>query len=156
MTANKYRVELSESQKSRLSEVAHRGKSPARTVKRALALLKADEGQFDNRIADALSISRRTVIRIRKRFCEEGLESALVERARPGQRCKLDERAEAHLVAIACSDPPEGHAHWTLKLLADKAVELGYVESIARETVRQSLKKTNSSRGRTRRGASRN
>ena len=72
MTANKYRVELSESQKSRLSEVAHRGKSPARTVKRALALLKADEGQFDNRIADALSISRRTVVRIRKRFCEEG------------------------------------------------------------------------------------
>ena len=73
-----------------------------------------------------------------------------------GQKRKLDERAEAHLVAIACSDPPEGHAHWTLKLLADKAVELGYVESIARETMRQSLKKTNLSRGRTRRGASRN
>ena len=156
MSASKYRVELTESQKRRLSEVAHRGKSPARTVKRALALLKADEGQIDNRIADALSISRRTVVRIRKRFCEEGLESALVERARPGQKRKLDERAEAHLVAIACSDPPEGHAHWTLKLLADKAVELGYVESIARETMRQSLKKTNLSRGRTRRGASRN
>ena len=72
MTASKYRVELSESQKRRLSEVAHRGKSPARAVKRALALLKADEGQIDNRIADALSISRRTVVRIRKRFCEEG------------------------------------------------------------------------------------
>ena len=156
MTASKYRVELTDSQKHRLSEVAHRGRSPARTVKRALALLKADEGQIDNRIADALSISRRTVIRIRKRFCEEGLESALVERARPGQHRKLDERAEAHIVAIACSDPPAGHAHWTLRLLADKAVELGYVESIARETVRQSLKKTNSSAGRTRRGASRN
>ena len=130
MTAHKYRVELTESQKRRLSEVAHRGKSSARTVKRALALLKADDGQTDGRIAEA-----RT------------------ELARPGQKRKLDERAEAHLMAIACSDPPEGHDHWTLKLLADKAVELGYVESIARETVRQSLKKTNSSRGRTRCGA---
>ena len=75
---------------------------------------------------------------------------------RPGQKRKLDERAEAHIVAIACSDPPEGHTHWTLKLLADKAVELGYVESIARETVRQSLKKTNCGPGGTRRGASLN
>ena len=156
MTASKYRVELTDSQKRRLSEVAHRGRSQARTVKRALALLKADEGQIDNRIADALSISRRTVVRIRRRFCEEGLESALVERARPGQQRKLDERAEAHIVAIACNDPPDGHTHWTLRLFADKAVELGYVESIARETVRQSLKKTNSSPGGTRRGASRN
>lgn len=128
MPAYKYRVELTESQKRRLSEVAHRGKSSARTVKRALALLKADEG----------------------------LERALIELARPGQKRKLDERAEAHLVAIACSDPPEGHAHWTLKLLADKAVELGYVDSVARETVRKSLIKTNLSRGGTKRGASLN
>ena len=156
MTASKYRVELSESQKRRLSEVAHRGRSPARTVKRALALLKADEGQIDHRISEALSISRRTVVRIRKRFSEEGLESALSERARAGQKRKLDERAEAHIVAIACSDPPEGHAHWTLKLLADKAVELGYVESVARETVRQSLRKTNCGRGRRDNGASLN
>ena len=153
MPAHKYGVELTESQKRRLSEVAHRGRSPARAVKRALALLKADERQTDGRIAEALSISRRTVIRIRNRFCEEGLERALIERARPGQKRKLDERAEAHLVATACSDPPEGHTHWTLKLLADKAVELGYVDSIARETVRKSLKKTHSSRGRTRLGA---
>ena len=156
MPAYKYRVELTESQKRRLNEVAHGGESSARTVKRALALLKADEGQSDGRIAEALSISRRTVVRIRKHFCEEGLERALVELARPGQKRKQDERAEAHLMAIACSDPPKGHAHWTLKLLADKVVELGYVESIARETVRQSLKKTNFGRGRTRRGASLN
>ena len=152
MTASKYKVELTESQKRRLGEVAHRGKSPARTVKRALALLKTDEGQIDDRIADALSISRRTVVRIRKRFCEEGLESALNERPRPGQKRKLDERAEAHLVAIACSDPPEGHARWTLKLLADKVVELDFAESIARETVRLTLKKTNSSPGRRKSG----
>ena len=88
-----------------------------------------------------VSISRRTVVRIRKRFCEEGLESALVERPRTGQKRKLDDRAEAHLVAIACSDPPEGHAHWTLKMLAERMVELDYVDSIARETVRKSLKK---------------
>ena len=155
MTASKYKVELTESQKSRLGEVAHRGKSPARTVKRALALLKADEGQIDDRIADALSISTRTVVRIRKRFCEERLESALNERPRPGQKRKLDERAEAHLVAIACSDPPEGHSRWTLKLLADKVVELDFAESIARETVRLTLKKTNSSPGRRKSGASR-
>ena len=153
MTASKYRVELTESQKRRLNEVANRGRSSARKVKRALALLKANEGQTDDRIAEALSIGRRTVVRIRKRFCEEGLESALTERPRPGQKRRLDERAEAHLVAIACSDPPEGHTHWTLKLLADKMVELDYVDSVARETVRQSLKKTNSGRGRRRSGA---
>ena len=81
------------------------------------------------------------MVRIRKRFCEESLESALVERPRPGQKRKLDERAEAHLVAIACSDPPEGHTHWTLKLLANKMVELDYVDSVAKETVRKTLKK---------------
>ena len=148
MTASKYRVELTESHKRRLNEVSSHGKSSARTVKRALALLKANEGQTDDRIAEAVSISRRTVVRIRQRFCEEGLESALTERPRPGQKRRLDERAEARLVAIACSDPPEGHAHWTLKLLADKMVELDYVDSVSRETVRQSLKKTNSDRGR--------
>ena len=154
MTASKYRVELTESQKRRLGEVANRGRSPARTVKRALALLKVGEGQTDDQVAEALSISSRTVIRIRKRFCEDGLESALTERPRPGKKRRLDERAEAHLVAIACSDPPEGHTHWTLKMLAERMVELDYVDSVARETVRQSLKKTNSNRGRRKSGAS--
>ena len=154
MTASKYRVELTESQKRRLGEVANRGRSSARTVKRALALLKVGEGQTDDRVAEALSISSRTVIRIRKRFCEDGLESALTERPRPGKKRRLDERAEAHLVAIACSDPPEGHAHWTLNMLAERMVELDYVDSVARETVWQSLKKTNSNRGRRKSGAS--
>ncbi len=155
MTASKYKVELTESQKRRLGEVAHRGKSPVRTVKRALALLKTDEGQIDDRIAGALSISRRTVVRIRKRFCEDGLESALNERPRPGQKRKLDERAEAHLVAIACSDPPEGHSRWTLKLLADKVVELDFAESVTCETVRLTLKKQTEGRGRRKSGAPR-
>ena len=154
MTASKYRVELTESHKRRLNEVSSHGKSSARTVKRALALLKANEGQTDGRIAEAVSISRRTVVRIRQRFCEEGLESALNEHPRPGQRRKLDGRAEAHLVAIACSDPPEGHTSWTLKLLADKIVRMELVESVSPETVRQSLKKTNSNPGGRRSGAS--
>ena len=153
MTASKYRVELTESQRRRLNEVASRGRSPARMIKRALALLRANEGLTDDQIADVLSIGTRTVVRIRKRFCEEGLERALVERPRPGQKRKLDERAEAHLVAIACSDPPEGHTRWTLKLLANKMVELDYVDSVAKETIRKTLKKTNSSRGRRRSGA---
>ena len=84
---------------------------------------------------------------------KEGLESALNERARPGQKRKLNGKREAHLVAIACGEPPAGHGHWTLKLLAGKVVELGFAEDISLETVRKSLKKTNSSRGRTSRGA---
>ena len=152
MAASKYRVELTEFQRCRLTEVASRGRSPARTIKRAL--LRSEEGQTDGQIAGALSIGRRTVVRIRKRFCEEGLESTLVERPRPGQKRKLDERAEAHLVSISCSDPPEGHTHWTLKLLANKMVELDYVESVAKETIRKTLKETNSNCGRRKSGAS--
>ena len=97
--------------------------------------------------------SSESLERFLKRFCEEGLESALNERPRPGQKHKLDERAEAHLVAIACSDPPEGHAHWTLKLLADKVVELDLTDSIARETVRLTLKKRTEGHGRRKSGA---
>ena len=107
----------------------------------------------DLEIASALKISLSTVGRIRTRFAKEGLESALNERPRPGQKRKLDVRAEAHPVAIACSDPPEGHTHWTLQLLADKVVQMEFAESVSLETIRQSLKKTDSSRGRTRSGA---
>ena len=112
-------------------------------VKRALALLRADEGMSDPKIAEAISMNADTVARVRKRFVEEGLESALNERPRPGQKRKLDGRQEAHLVAVACSDPPEGHTHWTLQLLADKVVEMEFVESVSPGTIRQILKKTN-------------
>ncbi len=81
------------------------------------------------------------MVRTRKRFCEEGLDSALTEREQLGQKRKLNERAEAHLVAIACSDPPDGHTHWTLRLLADRMVELDHVDFIAREMARKPLKK---------------
>ena len=97
----------------------------------------------DPKIAEAISMSADTVARVRKRFAEEGLERALNERPRPGQKRKLDGRQEAHLVAIACSDAPEGHTHWTLQLLADKVVEMEFAQSVSLETIRQILKKTN-------------
>ena len=153
MAAIKYKVELAESERSRLNEVSHRGKPSVRTVKRALALLKADEGLRDAEIAGALLINAATVARVRKRFVEEGLEAAINDKSRPGRERKLSGKQEAHLVAIACSSPPEGHVNWTLHLLADKVVELEFAGSISLETVRQVLKKTNSSRGRRKNGA---
>lgn len=154
MTASKYKVELTDTEREHLNMVVRRGRSPARMVKRALALLRTDQGLSDRLIAEGLAISPYTVARVRKRFSEEGLESALTERPRPGQKRKLSGRQEAHLVAIACSDPPEGHTHWTLKLLARKVVQMGFAEGISPETVRQILKKTNCGPGRTGSGAS--
>ena len=141
MPALKYKVELNESERTHLKQMASRGETSARKVKRALVLLKADEGLIDRDIASGLLISASTVGRVRTRYVQEGLDSALIERPRPGQRRKLDGRQEAHLVAIACSDAPEGHTHWTLQLLAGKVVAMGFAESISFETVRQVLKK---------------
>ena len=152
MPAIKYKVELTPSQRSTLVEVSRRGKPLARTLKRALALLKADLS--DREAAVAVSMSAATVARTRRRFAEEGLEAAINDRPRPGRERKLNGRQEAHLVAVVCSSPPEGHVNWTLHLLADKVVEMEFAGSISLETVRQILKKTNSSRGRRRNGAS--
>ena len=155
MPARKYRVDLTENEREQLLNIARKGKSSARKVKRTLILCKADEGLNDQEIAQALLVGAATVSRVRQRFVEEGLESALNERPRPGQRRKLDGKQEAHLVAVACSQAPAGHVRWTLRLLADKVVELQFADSISPETVRQVLKKTNSSRGGRRSGASR-
>ena len=141
MPALKYKVELNESERTHLKEIASRGETSARKVKRALVLLKADEGLIDRDIASGLMISASTVGRVRTRFVKEGLDSTLNERPRPGQKRKLDGRQEAHLIAVACSDAPEGHADWTLQLIADKAVAMGFAGSISLETVRQILKK---------------
>ena len=154
MPVSKYKVELTQSERFALIETSGRGKPLARTVKRALALLKADEGLADREAAEAVSISAATVARVRRRFVEEGLEAAINDRPRSGRERKLSGRQEAHLVAIACSSPPEGHVNWTLHLLADKVVAMEFAGSISLETVRQILKKTNSSRGRKRNGAS--
>ena len=149
-----YRVNLSQDQREHLLDIARRGRSSARKVKRSLILCKADEGLTDEQVSEALLVSPSTVYRVRRRFVEEGTESALNERSRPGQRRKLNGKQEAHLVAVACSKAHEGHTHWTLQLFADKVVQLEFSDAISLETVRQILKKTNSNHGRRRSGAS--
>jgi transposase len=141
MPRKKYLINLSDEERQALAELTRKGEIKARKFKRAMVLLKADEGLNDPRIMSALNVSRPCVERLRKRFVEGGLERALNEDPRPGQKRKLDGRAEAQLVATACSNAPEGHEHWTMRLLAGKLVELGIVESISHETVRLTLKK---------------
>jgi len=146
----KYVVRLTEVQREHLERLVRKGKAHARKLLYARILLKADataDKWTDQRIAEALEVSTATVARERRRFCEEGLEVALMPK-KPGRprRRVLDGRAEAHLVALSCSDPPEGRERWSMRLLADRMVELGYVESLSYETVRRTLKKTISSR----------
>jgi len=142
MPRKKYLINLSDEEQHELLEITRKGKIKARKMKRAMILLKADEGLSDPQIMTAISVSRPTVERIRKRFVEGGLERALNEDPRPGQKRKLDGRGEAQLIAVACSQAPDGHDHWTLRLLADKLVQLEVVENISYETVRRTLKKT--------------
>lgn len=142
MPAKKYIVNLDADERQQLLDMTSRGKIGARKMKRAQILLKADDGWIDEEIIQALNISRSTVERTRKRLVEGGLEKALNDDPRPGQKTRLDGNAEAYLVALACSDAPGGREHWPLRLLADKLVELGVVESISHETVRRTMKKT--------------
>ena len=147
MPTKQYLVNLTQDEREHLLDITRRGKSSARKVKRSLILCKADEGLTDQQVAEAVMVGPSTVSRVRQRFVEGGLERALNDRSRPGKRRKLDGKQEAHLVAVACSSAPEGHTRWTLRLLADQVVKLEFTDSICRETVRQILKKTNSSRG---------
>lgn len=130
-----------------------KGKCSARRQTRARILLKADEGASNQAIMAALDVSEDMVYRARQRFVEEGLEAALSDKPRPGQKPKLTDKQCAHLIAIACSEAPEGHDHWTLRLLADKVVELGFADAFSHEAVRMVLKKTGSSRGKKSNGA---
>jgi transposase len=152
MPAAKYIVDLSDSEKERLQALISRGKSSARTQTRARILLKANEELSDEQIVQALDVGIATIGRVRRRFVEEGLERALTDKPRPGPARKIDGKQEAHLIAVACSAPPAGHVRWTLRLLAGKAVELGFTDSMSHETVRRMLKKTTSSRGRSNSG----
>lgn len=146
MPRKKYVVDLTAEERTTLEQLVHRGKSSARKLTRARILLQADEGLTDEEIAAALTVGIATIERTRQRFVETNLE-ALNELPRPGGQRKLSGKQEAHLIAVACTPAPNGQDHWTLQVLADKAVELGFAESIARETVRQVLKKTPSSHG---------
>jgi len=146
MPKKKYLVTLTDEERTQLQQLLKGGKAATRKVTRARILLKASEGWQDQRIAEALNIGRATVERTRQRFVEENL-AALDERPRPGNKPKLDSRAEARLIAEACSAAPEGRERWTLQLLADRVVQLQLAESYSYEAVRRVLKKTNSSRG---------
>jgi transposase len=149
----RYRVTLTEDERQALQSMVSAGKAAARKLVRARILLLADQadggpGKLDPEIADALGCGRATIGRTRKQFVEEGIEAALnPKRTTRIYERRLDGKAEAHLVAIACGAPPEGRARWTLRLLADRMVGLGYVESVSHEAVRQTLKKMNSSLG---------
>jgi transposase len=148
---DKFIVRLADEQRKELEGLAGAGKRAAAAVTRARILLKADaggDGWTDDRIAEALDVSPTTVARVRKRFVQGGVGAA-VQRKRPTGRQyrKLDGKAEARLVALACGKPPDGRARWTLRLLADKLVELEVVGAIDPATVHRTLKKTRSSRG---------
>lgn len=161
MSNVKYRVELTEGERDELLGVVTRGSGPAATVRRANILLAVDRGpsaglrMTDAQAAAAYHASEQTVRDVKRQMVEEGLAATLARkrRERPS-RVKLDGEAEAKIVALTCTDPPEGHARWTLRLIAEKAVELGYVESISHVAVGDMLKKTTSSHGWSRSGAS--
>jgi len=144
----RYIVTLSDKEREGLAALLTKGRAAARKLTRARILLKADQGSAgpawtDEAIAAALDVGRATVERVRKRLVEEGLVAALADRGRPAQPRKVFGAQEAHLVALACSAPPDGCERWTLRLLAERMVELEYIESLSHETVRQILKKTN-------------
>jgi len=153
LPAKKYIIDLTRDERETLLQLIRKGKPSARKVTRARILLKASEGLTDAQIAAALNTGEATVERTRKRFVEEGL-GALNERPRPGARPKLKGKQAAHVIALACSQAPEGRRRWTLRLLDDFVGELGFTESFSREAVRRVLKKTKPSPGSTSSGAS--
>jgi transposase len=148
--ASKIEVQLSAEQRAALERLVRTGTHSAHARRRASILLRADgpDGWTDERIAEALGINRNTVWRVRAQFAAEGPDATQHKNKAHGRQYrKLDGAQEARLVALACSDPPEGQARWTMQLLADKLVELEVVESIDPSTVWRTLQKTNSSRG---------
>jgi transposase len=150
--AKKYRVTLSGEERDELTALLGKGKAAARKLAHARVLLQVDEsesgsGTTDEQTAQALNLSTRTVERVRERFVEQGLAAALLPKpsTRRYERA-FDGAQEARLIALACSTPPEGQSRWTLRLLAEQAVELKIVDTVSHESVRQALKKTNSNR----------
>ena len=154
----KYRVSLSAAERADLETLVNKGKVAAHKRRHAQLLLKADEGEFgpswtDEKIVEAFGVSRSAVEKLREQLVTRGLDAALTRAVPDRSRSrKIDGEVEAHLIALVCNDPPEGRAKWTLKLLADRMVELDYVDSLSSETVRRTLKKTNLSHGKIRNG----
>ena len=149
----KYVVKLSETERSQLKELISSGEASARQIRRAYILLKSDcrpdgPGWKYQAICDAYEVSSLTVYNVRKNYVEGGLKRAIL-RKKPNRKYKrrLDGEGEAYLIALACSEPPDGYEHWSLRLLQDRLVRLEIVENISHETIRQTLKKTSSSLG---------
>ena len=149
-----YKVTLLANEREELAAITHKGSHQSQKVINALILLNCDEGEFNDHhsrgedVATILRISMRKIDRVKKRFVEEGLDAALGrQQSQRSYERKADGEFEAHLVALSCGEPPQGYARWSLRLLADRAVELEYVDSISYETVRRVLKKTKSNRG---------
>ena len=146
MAPSKYAVELTEDERAEVEMFLQRGEQPVRATRRARILLMADDGMVDREIAEVLGCAEGTVFEVRKRYTKRGIDA--VNRKSPDRTYerKLDGEDEARLIALACSDPPEGRSRWTLRLLADELVKLEEIEfdNIAHETVRTTLKKTNS------------
>jgi len=144
--AKKYVVRLSCEEYDKLQELVKKGRAAAYKRMHAQILLKADvnnedSGWTDQQISEAFGVTTRTVERVRERLCTQGLDAAIDRAKGSGKRRKLDGSQEAHLIALVCSEPPEGRNRWTLRLLADRYVQLGHVEELSYETVRQLLKK---------------
>jgi len=153
MPQKKYIVSLMPSERNFLEQLTKKGKIAAYKMNHARILLQADLNQegggwIDSQISKSLNISHATIERVRQRFVEEGIESALNRRKQKNRRPKtIDGEKEAYLIAIACSKTPTGKGHWTLQMLADKMVELNYVEQVSTQTIRQTLKKMSLSLG---------
>ena len=147
MGAKKYPVNLSEDERAFLKKALQSGEQPVRTSLRTRILLKADEGVTDREIAEALDCGNTTPYAVRKRYAERGVDAIYHKQPDRSYESKIDGEAEARLIALACSDPPTGRSRWTIRLLRDEFVELDEVpfDSIAHETVRKALKKTNCS-----------
>lgn len=144
----KYKITLTQQEVEQLKSITQKGKKNARIIKNALVLLNVDEGKFgkgkkDEEVADFLEVTVRTIENVRKRFVTGSFEEALNGKPREREYLRsVDGDAEAHLVALSCSEPPEGFGRWSLRLLAGRMVELNYIDSISHETVRRVLKKT--------------
>ncbi len=157
----KYIVKLKPEERAELLELTQNGQAAAKTLTHARVLLKAhatesQPGWTDQAISDALDVSVATIERVRRLYVQQGLDAALKRKSRTQHRSRrLDGNQEARLIALTCSEPPTGHSRWTLRLLADRMVKLEYAEELSHETVRRTLKKTNSNRGRRNNGVSR-
>ena len=146
-------VTLTNDERMILETFVHRGKANARTLTRARILLKSADGWSASALVVAFDVCEATVTNVRRRFAQGGLEAVLHDKVQQRRRSALSGLQTAHLIAVACSPSPDGHDHWTVRLLAQKAVELGFVTSISPNTIHELLKKTNSSPGNTNTGA---